>query len=606
MTQQDDFSTEAMPQAHSRFQKLLESSSSCLSRRDTMRIGAILAGLVATPGVASAASNSTNPSILRLFAQGNDPQTNIEISIPLDPFGQPINLDPHRAVDWGSLWVMLPYVWSGLLAFDQNGAVIPDLAEEVVPGDDASIWTATLRENLTFASGTGITAQHFVDSWLRALDPANLAPMSKFMSLVEGYDEYIAGTSTEIGFTAVDERTIEIRLKQPVSYFPAYLATFVWSVIDLELVSASPQDFPLQDSAAGQWRFTELVDNDHLTMEPNPNYWDGNSPSVVKITWPFMDSIDSSSTGLDLYRDNQLVSLDVPLSLATTITDDPDLSADLVAVESQCSTMAIAMDFNQPPFNDVRIRQAIAASVDRDVWSNDIWQGTFVPAASFTPPSTATIAEYSPPAAAGFDPNRSRELVAEAEFAIGDAQPEITYYQPATDSPEDQERHAALLQMIAENSGIVISQDVSKTTEQISALQSDLGGRQFDLVWWWAVSDTPSLLSTVGQSTSAYMQGWFNWSPDIEAVGDINPGEASATFDELTQEADQELDTETRNQRYGEAEQLLLDNAVYIPLGYWVQRFIQKPWLQGTRQGPWSGRIPVRIDQDVIVVGRPE
>jgi hypothetical protein len=45
-------------------------------------------------------------------------------------------------------------------------------------------------------------------------------------------------------------------------------------------------------------------------------------------------------------------------------------------------------------------------------------------------------------------------------------------------------------------------------------------------------------------------------------------------------------------------------NAVYIPLGHWVQSFVQKPWLTGTRQGPWSGRLPVRFDRNVTVVER--
>jgi ABC-type transport system substrate-binding protein len=59
-----------------------------------------------------------------------------------------------------------------------------------------------------------------------------------------------------------------------------------------------------------------------------------------------------------------------------------------------------------------------------------------------------------------------------------------------------------------------------------------------------------------------------------------------------------------RNDAYRSAEQLLLDNAVLIPLGHWVQRYVQKPWLQGTRQGPWSGNIPVRFDRDVVIRGR--
>jgi oligopeptide transport system substrate-binding protein len=604
MTLQDEFSNRATPRPTVPAPNLFTATSR-FSRRDAARTGAILAALSIAPRAVSAATMPPRQTMKQLSTPNGENQENVEIALPFDPFGQPVSLDPHRALDWGPLWVMLPYVWSGLLAFDENGAVVPDLAEEVAPGDDASVWTATLREGLTFASGADLTAQHFIDSWLRALDPSNLSPMTGYMKFVDGYDAYIAGESTDIGFEAKDDRTIEIRLSEPVSYFPAQLATFVWAVIDLNVVAESPQDFALQDAGAGQWRFTEFVDNDHLVMVPNPAYWDGNSPSVTRVTWPFMDSIDIANSGLDLYRDDQLVSLDVPISLLPTITDDQDLAADLVSLEPQGSTIAIGMDFNQEPFNDIRIRQAVAAAIDKESWATDTWQGTFVPAMSFTPPSTAQIAAYEPPTAPAFDPDHAKDLIADAEFATGDAQTEITYYQPATDSAEDQERNAALLQMIADNTGITITHDVSMTAEQITALQSDLGGRQFDLVWWWSVTDTPSLLSTVGQSTSPYMQGWFNWSPDIESAGG-DTSTASTDFDEHSRNGDQELDQDTRNEEYAAAEKLLLDNAVYVPLGHWVPQYIQKPWLRGTRQGPWSGRIPVRIDKDVTVSGKPE
>ena len=570
-----------------------------VTRRHFAQIAAFSAGAALVPRAITAKSRSSTAFQLD-NPPSNSQNADQELVLPFDPYGQEVFLDPHRAADWGPFWVMLPYVWSGLLAFDENGAVVPDLAESVTPGDDASTWTCTIRHGITFASGKPVTAQHFVDSWKRALDPANLAPMVGYMAHVNGFDAFIAGESGDIGFEVTDDRTIVITLSEPVSDFPAHLATFVWAVIDLEQVAAAPLDFPLNDAGAGQWRFTEFADGDHITMQQNPHYWDGQSPSIGTITWPFMDSIAAASEGLDRYRNDEIASLDVPISMLQSIRDDEALNADLQSIDLNGSTLAIGMDFNQEPFNDVRIRQAIASAVDKDAWANDIWQGTYVPAASFTPPSTAEIAGYSPPTAPEFDPSRAADLLSEAEFTTGDAQSDIVYYQPATDSPEDQERHAALLQMIEDACGIRIRQDTSKTAEQIAGLQSDLGGRQFDIVWWWANSDTPSLLATVGHSESPFMQGWFNWSPELEPT-DGEVAEASAAFDEHIADATSELDASARNDSYAEAEKLLLDNAVYVPLGYWKQQYIQKPWLKGTRQGPWSGRIPVRIDKDVTI-----
>jgi ABC-type transport system substrate-binding protein len=97
------------------------------------------------------------------------------------------------------------------------------------------------------------------------------------------------------------------------------------------------------------------------------------------------------------------------------------------------------------------------------------------------------------------------------------------------------------------------------------------------------------------------MSGWFNWSPDLEGIAGEGVAEASTQFDELIATANQSVDADERNSAYQQAEELLVQNAVYIPLGHWVQRFVQKPWLQGTRQGPWSGSTPVRFDTEVVL-----
>ena len=98
------------------------------------------------------------------------------------------------------------------------------------------------------------------------------------------------------------------------------------------------------------------------------------------------------------------------------------------------------------------------------------------------------------------------------------------------------------------------------------------------------------------------MQGVFNWNPELETSGDFDPGADSKQFDSLVKKADVEQDVATRNDLYRQAEELALKNAVYIPLGNWKQMFVQKPTLKGTRQGSWTGRIPIVFDKDVVVV----
>ncbi len=577
------------------------------SRRDLMRAMAVLGAASAVGFTASAGNAHPKPSSAARSAQLQDGevQTDVELQLPFNPFGQPVIIDPHRAVNWGPFWVLLPHVWAGPLRFDENGAVVPDLAESVEPNQDATVWTVTLRADLRFASGREIVADDCIASWRRVLDPQALSPMATFMGDVQGFEAFTTGASTEIGFSALDNRTIEIRLSRSNSSFRSSLATFVWAVIDLNvLANPDVEDPMLADASSGPWRFTELVEGERLVMEPNPEHWEEASPSVTKVVWRILDGADADARAIELYRADELAIADVPLSMLASIQTDEVLSQELVTVESQASTLAIGLDFNQEPFNDVRVRRAIAAAVDRDAWATEIWQNAFVPASSFVPPVVTVTSGYSPAEADFGDPASARQLLEQAGVDPEANAPEIVYFQPATDSPADIERHAGLLQMIQDNTGLTIQHDTSLTAEQIAARQRDNGGRQFDIVWWWTVSETAAILETAASPDSPAMRGWFNWSPDLEAAEGSDPGAAAARFQELIARANTSVDPEARNQAFREAEQILLDNAVYIPLGHWVQRFVQKPWLQGTRQGPWSGSLPVRIGVDVVVRGR--
>jgi len=596
-------SSSSAPSPFGRFARNVTTSAPLHSRRDLIRSAVVLAGAAGLAG-GGIASASAQRSVNRLAAQ-DDIETGVEIVIPFNPFGLPVTLDPHRAPNWGPFWVLLPHVWAGLLAFDELGAVVTDLAESVTPNDTADLWTATLRSDLMFASGNPITAQTYVDSWRRALNPQLPAPMASFMELVEGFDAFVAGESDDIGFTVVDDTTIEITLSEPYSSFPASLATFVWAAVDLAVVD-DPEvpDSSLAGAGAGLWQFTELVDGERIVMEPNPNTSTPGSPSLARIVWQILDGPDADNLALDLYTSDSVVSADVPASLLESVQGNETLATELVTIESHASTMAIGMDFNQAPFNDIRVRQAIAASIDRDAWANEIWSSEFVPASGLVPPVVALTSGYEPVEPLPFDAAGAASLIAEGGIDDQENAPDIVYYQPVSDSPDHLARHAALLEMISANSGLTIRHDTTLTADQINALQGDNGGRQFDIVWWWTVTDTAALLQTIGSSTSPYMAGWFNWSPELTGLDGQAPGEGVAGFNDLIAGANESTESEARNEAYRLAEQILIENAVYVPLGHWVQRYVQKPWLQGTRQGPWSGRIPVRFDADVVVTGR--
>lgn len=588
-----------------RLWRTLRGSSAAPTRRDLLRWSTIAAGAVATArlgvGVAGA-SPGLAPAGRRY--QDAEIEQDAEIIVPFDAFGNSITLDPHRSADYGGFWVMYPNVWGGLLQYDEMGRVSENLAESYTVSDDGLTYTFKIRPDAAYANGNQVVAAHFVQSWARALDPANPSPMAAFMQHVAGYQEFLDGAEgAQLGFRAVDDATVETTLSEPHSFFPSYLASFVWSVADPQVIQETRENFVLNGAGTGPWQFAEYELDVQFTMEPNPNYFGGTSPSLARIVWPILTGPSAAAEALERYKADEVVSADVPLSLKAEVEGDPVLSPELRQIEPASTVRSLAMDFNQAPFDDVRVRRAFALAVDRDRYA-EIYEGTWTPTTSFLPPVLTELAGYEPPEGIGFDADAARALLEEAGYPNGEGLPEIIYYHPAGESEAELGRVQAVLDMLQENLGVTITLDASLMLQQISDLQTDNGGRQFDLIWWQNVAETPYLLSEVFRPDSPYMQGVFNWSPEAAESGEFTPGADATAFTELVAQADAEQDEATRNDLYRQAEELALNNAVYVPIANWIPMYLQKPWLQGTRQGPWTGRLPILFDQEVVVTSR--
>ena len=583
---------------------LRSTAGASLSRRDLARMSALAAGAVATArfGVQSA---SARPAAIR--AQGGDPQTDQELLIPFDPFGEPIVLDPQQAVNWGPFWLLLPNVFGGLLRYSEDGAIEYDLAESYDVSDDGKTYTFRIRSDAKYASGNAVVADDFVQSWKRALNPDSISPMAEFMSVIDGYGDYTSRASEDIGIEATDDQTLTVTLSDGYTFFPSYAASFVYAVVDPAILESNPDDFYLNDAGTGPWRVTAFDPAGDLVMEPNTNYYGGTSPSLTKLTWRTTSGSDAGQAALDMYTNDDAISADVTISLVEAVTADDALSADLQTIEFPGTTRSLAMDFNQAPFNQVGVRRAFALATDRETYANDTYLGTYTPTTSFTPPVTGQVgkdAQYEAPAGLDFNADDAATALADAGFEGGAGLPEIVFYQSADDTADEIDRTAAFLATYQDTLGVAITHDTSLTAAQIELQREDNSGFQIAIADWSSIGDTPYLLSYALRPDSPYMSGFYNWNADLPDDGDFTPGADAQQFLDLTDDADREQDEAARNDLYQQAETLALQNAVYIPIGNWVQQYVQKPWLQGTRQGAWTGRLPILFDQDVVVVGR--
>ena len=286
------------------------------NRRQMLKWSAVAAGALATAGGGVASAGATSTANANVRFQDGEIETDVTISVPLDPYGQVITLDPHRTVNWGPFWALFPNVWGGLVRYDENAKVQLDLAESFTVSEDGRDYEFKIRSDAKYANGNPVLAEHFVTSWKRALNPDQPSPMAYFMEPVRNYRKYMQKTSESIGFEALDDTTVQIRLSKAYTYFLSYLASYVWSVVDPSVLEdAGDSDFALADAGTGPWRFTEFDAATQVVMEPNENHYGGVSPSITKVVWPFVTGPTAASTALNMYKTDEAVSADVPISL---------------------------------------------------------------------------------------------------------------------------------------------------------------------------------------------------------------------------------------------------------------------------------------------------
>ena len=203
------------------------------------KIVALLLALVMVLGLAACGTDSGSAATSAATVGSDDETTagssasdggpkilNIMVEIEVE------SLDPQEATDGTSFEVMANYT-DGLTQMDADGAAVPAIAEKWDISDDGTVYTFHLREDAKWSNGTPVTANDFVFAWQRAVDPAMASEYSYMLSdigQVKNAAAIIAGEmdKSELGVKALDDKTLEVTLEVPVSYFLSlmYFPTF--------------------------------------------------------------------------------------------------------------------------------------------------------------------------------------------------------------------------------------------------------------------------------------------------------------------------------------------------------------------------------------------
>lgn len=291
------------------------------------RIGAFaLAALLTLPGVAAQAQTIVNGGDLRAALTG-----------------EPDVLDPATSSIYTGAQVY-EGIFSKLIDMDAEGNFVPDLATSWTQNDPQT-WTFALTEGVTFHNGEPFTAADVKYSFGRILDPATAS----------GY----AGLYTQIeSIETPDDLTIVFHLKSPFGPFLTNLATNGQIVNKTAIESGDPARMPV---GTGPFKFVEWVQGDHIRVERNADYFKTGLPHLESVTYRFLDVNQSRIDGL---ASGELDWVD-----AVPLQSVPQLSADerFTYVTSPVAGIPdfLALNTAVAPFDDVRVRQAVALAVDR-------------------------------------------------------------------------------------------------------------------------------------------------------------------------------------------------------------------------------------------------
>ena len=311
-------------------------------------------------------------------------------------------------------------LFEGLTDYDSKTlAPVPAVATRWESSNDGRVWTFYLRDNARWSNGERVTAQDFVRSWERTLKIGPLAPHTELLANIEGATPTIS-TPHRFGARAINEHVLRVTLQQADSSFPALVAHPVFRPVKVADADRTNRLESHELISNGAFHLS-ATDTDRVQLERTKTYWDDASVALDKVT--FVNTANAEDA-LSAYQAGEVDAVTnapfEPLALKL-LTPYKDFHRSTFGALTY-----YGFNTSREPFDDVRVREALALAIDRERISRDDLQGSTEPAEKFLP--EAMSGEKPVVAHAEMlehDINRARELLTEAGYPNGEGFPVI-------------------------------------------------------------------------------------------------------------------------------------------------------------------------------------
>ena len=465
-------------------------------------------------------------------------------------FSDPPTLDPHITTDSTSA-VIVNEVFGGLVTITPDIVIAPDLAEDWDISPDGKVFTFRLRQDAKFHDGRPVVAEDFRWSLERAADPLTESPVADlYLSDVIGVADKLNGKAETIqGLRVIDERTLELTIDAPKSYFLAKLTYPTAFVVDRKNVDGNKNNWVFEPNGTGPFRLERYDIGETILLGRNENYHLGP---------PFLDEVEFILSGGDpmlMYENDEIHVTGLGLADLERVQDPSNpLRTELATAPPGFTVSFIGMNLEQPPFDDVKFRQALNYAVNKKEIATTALSDLVVPAIGVIPPG---FPSYNPDLRGyGYDPEKAKRLLSESRYGADPASiPRITLSIAGNFGASVGLDMEVMLRSWQETLGVEVE---IQQTEWATFLQ-DVHQRRFQmfaLAWSADYPDPQDFLDIMFHTDSA--NNWGNYN--------------NREVDSLLEKARVEPDQTARFQQYNLIEQLIVDDAPWVPLWHSTER----------------------------------
>ena len=440
------------------------------------------------------------------------------------------DLDPANAYDFFT-WEVLSNIMDGLVEYKPGtDQLVPAIAESWEVKDNGTVWVFYLKKNVKFCDGTPLTAQDVVRSIKRVMT-------------IQGDPSWLVVDFVE-DVKAVDDYTVEFKLKKPVGYFLALVATPPYfpvhpSYPDNEIASDATW------GGAGPYCIKEFKRDQYIVLEANPYYY-GEKPKTPKIIIRFY----KDAATLRLALENK----EIDIAWRTLRPNDYQELAqnpDLQVVEVPGSFIRyIVVNVQMEPTDNVLVRRAIAAAIDRNQLAQVVFMGTMEPLYSLVPKGLWSHVDVFKEKYGDGNIELAKQLLAQAGYSEQNKLHLVLWYTPTHYGDTEADLAQLIKQQLEATGMITVEIKSSEWATYVDQLRK--GQMMLSLLGWY-----PDYIDPDNFLTPFLRTGSNKWT---------GSGYSNPQVDQLLDEAQVAGDQATREQLYKQVQEILAEDCPIIPL----------------------------------------